>query len=275
MFDGDYGTVGRQMATLPGRERDFMTVDLGAVFWLDQLRIAGAFLQCQTCSDAFDGYIHWFSGGTRDASGHLNTERLSPFHREDITSPDIVPRYHYYQGLGHPYKVVDDYPSAPKVRYLQARILSNDRIRVNGGANIREYHLYTRAYPAEAVLESDLFALPPGRNFGRIFWDAQTPPGTQLEVRTRSGDRINTIVNYYNKAGGIRQQRRREVGEAGAQQGGYGHHLCAHGGGLEPVEQPLCLVGCLGDFSGRSSVHAGAGEDGHRGSRGGAEPAES
>ena len=201
MFDGDYGTVGRQMASLPGRDRDFLTVDLGAVFWLDQLRIAASFLPCQTCADAFDGYIHWFSGGTRDASGHLQTERLSPFQREDITSPDIAPQRHYYPGLGHPYKVVDDYPWAPKVRYLQGRILSNNRLRTSGGANIREYHLYTRAYPAEAVLESDLFALPPGRNFGRIFWDAKTPPGTQLEVRTRSGDRINTIVNYYNKAG--------------------------------------------------------------------------
>ena len=39
------------------------------------------------------------------------------------------------------------------------------------------------------------------QNFGRIIWDAETPSGTRLEVRTRSGDRISRIVNYYNKTG--------------------------------------------------------------------------
>ena len=98
---------------------------------------------------------------------------------------------------GHHYKVQDDYPWAPKVRFLELRNYSDgtDGNAHMGEASIREYLLYTRAYPAEVVLESDLFVLPSVQDFGRIFWDADTPPGTRLEVRTRSGDRIGRIVN--------------------------------------------------------------------------------
>ena len=201
MFDGDYATIREQNATFPGRERDLLTADLGATFWLDQLRIAAEFLpSCGGCGDAFEGYIHWYSDGTLGATGNLKTVRLSPFEREDITSPDILGVRP--ENLGHPFKVVDNYLSAPKVRYLQGRILSvRTTTYSEGGAFIREYHLYTRAYPAEVMLESDLISLPSPRNFGRIFWDASTPPGTRLEMRTRSGDRINRIVNYYNKTG--------------------------------------------------------------------------
>ena len=201
MFDGDYASVGRQDASFANRDRDLLTADLGATFWLDQLRIAAAFLPgCRNCGDAFEGYVHWFSDGTLDATGNLKTARLSPFEREDITSPDIAgvrPG-----NLGHPFKVVDDYLWSPKVRYLLGRIISvRSTLHSEGGAYIREYHLFTRAYPAEVVLESDLIALPSLRNFGRVFWAAETPPGTRLEVRTRSGDRISRIVNYYNKTG--------------------------------------------------------------------------
>ena len=201
MFDGDYASIGKQNASFANRERDLLTADLGATFWLDQLRIAAAFLpNCGACGDAFEGYVHWFSDGTLGATGNLKTVRLSPFDREDITSPDIAGVRP--ENLGHPFKVVDNYLSAPLVRYLQGRILSvRTTTYSEGGAFIREYHLYTRAYPAEVVLESDLITLPSLRNFGRVSWDASTPPGTRLEVRTRSGDRINRIVNYYNKTG--------------------------------------------------------------------------
>ena len=52
-----------------------------------------------------------------------------------------------------------------------------------------------RAYPAEVVLRSDVLALPGARNLGRIFWDADTPPGTRVEVRTRAGNLLDNVVH--------------------------------------------------------------------------------
>ena len=202
MFDGDYRTTFMHLATTVANDWHLLTVDLGATFWLDQLRITSAFLPIVAYLEAFEGYVHWYSDGTRDPTGRLMFERLSPFEREDITSPEIAARNP--SGLGHYYQVSDEYPWEPRVRYVQARILGYSRAASDlsaGGASIREYHLYTRAYPAEVVLTSDLFALPSVRNFGRIFWDAVTPPGTRLEVRTRSGDRIGKIVSYYHRSG--------------------------------------------------------------------------
>ena len=200
-FDANYRTVYSQKPTTQSLRRDLLTVDLGATFWLEQVRIMAKPVLIQTHGEYFEGYIHYYSDGTRDPTGGLRYERLSPFEREDITSPDIMALNNVTTAGGHYYWLQDDYPWAPKVRYLEARIAWVGSGTPTGEASIREYLLYTRAYPAEVVLESDLFALPSVQNFGRIFWDAETPLGTRLEVRTRSGDRIGRIVNYYHKSG--------------------------------------------------------------------------
>ena len=49
------------------------------------------------------------------------------------------------------------------------------------------------AYPAEVVLESDIFAIPSLQNAARILSDAETSFRTRLEVRTHSGDRIGPL----------------------------------------------------------------------------------
>ena len=188
-LDGDFNTLFLHVIGVPNfPDRGKMTVDLGATFWLDQVRILSTFNPSQIAANNFDGYLHRFSDGTRDPTGQLKYERLSPFEREN----NMAPQY---------FSFMDTYASTPKVRYLEARILSERKEAAQGGAFIRDYQLYTRAYPAEILLESDIFAIPSAQNFGRIFWEAETPPGTRVEVRTRSGDLIGRIVNYYHRSG--------------------------------------------------------------------------
>ena len=207
MFDGDYRTIYRQAASTAARFWGLLTVDLGATFWLDEVRTIAANVPTDWSKDYFEGYIHRYSDGTQDPTGRLKFERLSPFEREDITSFDVISLNRAARDSqggpsgGHYYQLKDEYTWAPKVRFLQTRILGHSFSAASGGAFIREHHLYTHAYPAEVVLESDILVIPLVQNFGRIFWDARTPPGTRLEVRTRSGDRIGKIVNYYHKSG--------------------------------------------------------------------------
>ncbi len=188
-FDGDYNTYfSQQLPTPTLAQRGLMVADLGATFWLDQLRISAVWIRSYTT--VFDGYIHRGSDGTSDARGRLKWTRLSSAEREKNQAPQYL-------------QIKDEYPEAPRIRFLETRIVSErDAFRTSSeGAGIVEYQLYTRAYPAEVVLESDLFALPGTRNLGRIFWDADTPPGTGIEVRTRSGDLLGKVVRYFDDAG--------------------------------------------------------------------------
>ena len=51
------------------------------------------------------------------------------------------------------------------------------------------------------MLTSDLIALPGARNFGAITWEAETPPGTTVAIRTRTGDLLGKVIRYFDKTG--------------------------------------------------------------------------
>ena len=55
--------------------------------------------------------------------------------------------------------------------------------------------------PAEVVLESDLIELPGLVALGAVHWDADTPPGTDVEIRTRTGDQLLQQIRYFDKTG--------------------------------------------------------------------------
>ena len=188
-FDGDFNTYfSQQLPTPTLAGRGLMIADLGATFWLDELRTSAVWILNYTT--VFDGYIHRGSDGTRDGRGRLKWVRLSDVERESNRTPQYL-------------QIRDDYIDAPRIRFLETRIVSDqDAFRTSSqGAGIVEYQLYTRAYPAEVVLESDLFALTSTRNLGRIFWDGDTPPDTRIEVRTRSGDLLGKVVRYFDVSG--------------------------------------------------------------------------
>ena len=188
-FDGDFNTYFQQQLPTPTLAGRGLTIaDLGATFWLDELRISAVSILHKTT--VFDGYIHRGSDGTRDARGRLKWVRLSDVGRERNRTPQYL-------------QIKDQYDDAPRIQFLEARIVSDqDAFRTSSqGAGIVEYQLYTRAYPAQVELTSDLFALTSTRNLGRISWEADTPPGTRVEVRTRSGDLLGKVVRYFDESG--------------------------------------------------------------------------
>ena len=188
-FDGDFTTNLLHSVRLPPPtiDRGVLTVDMRATFWLDALRISAT-----RPRPVIEGYIIRGSDGSRDANGQLKWHRLSSLEREDNTK----------DGFEH---LVEGFASPPKLRYLEIVHLTPDpfgfRCASCTGPNIAEYQIFSRGYPAAVVLESDLIELPVARNFGRITWEVEKPPGTNLEIRTRTGDLLSKIVRYYDKSG--------------------------------------------------------------------------
>ena len=70
-------------------------------------------------------------------------------------------------------------------------------------ASMREVQFYGRGFLPEVVMESELIELGSRpRTLVTIDWDAEIPEGTQLQVRTRSGNQLEQKIHYYNKSGG-------------------------------------------------------------------------
>ena len=184
-FDGDYNTNFLHLVWSPLIERGVLTVDMGASFFLDAIAVSTSGRR-----RFIDGYIMRGSDGSRDSSGRLKWHRISPRERED----NSVDRYEH---------LLDTYDGI-ELRFLEMTVVSVDPGRRGGyntGADIGEYQIFSQGYPAEVVLTSDLIELPAIRNFGRITYESEVPPGTNLEIRTRSGDLLGKIIRYFDKAG--------------------------------------------------------------------------
>ena len=93
-----------------------------------------------------------------------------------------------------------------KVRFLDLFALANfigdtqnrtDRF----WPTFRELMLFAEGVPAEITLESNLIELPGLVTLGNIHWEADTPPSTKIEIRTRTGDQLLQHIRYYDSNG--------------------------------------------------------------------------
>ena len=187
-FDGDFSTsfphVVREKTAIV--DRGVLTIDMGATFWLDAVRTSS------TLPRTFiDGYKILGSDGTRDTNGQLKWERLTSVARENN-------RDNLFEHL------LEKFVSPQKLRYIEITITNpnaGDLCMWCIGPNVAEYQLFSAGYPSEVVLHSALMALPAGRSLGRIFWEGETPPGTELDLRSRTGSLLRKVVRHFDKSG--------------------------------------------------------------------------
>ncbi len=68
-----------------------------------------------------------------------------------------------------------------------------------------EMMLFSPGYPAEVTMRSDFIDLGTERGDGypkvikSLHWDADIPPGTQLQLRSRSGNQLRQLLTFYDK----------------------------------------------------------------------------
>ncbi|NKB69067.1 MAG: hypothetical protein GKR89_18520 [Candidatus Latescibacteria bacterium] len=68
-------------------------------------------------------------------------------------------------------------------------------------ADISELQFYGQGFQPEVSMTSDLIRLGGSRNLLSIEWDANTPPGTEVRIQTRTGNELGENLTYFNKDG--------------------------------------------------------------------------
>ena len=199
--DGNYKTVWPEQVGVSGGEHidvEFdreLLFDLGTWFWVsrvvigfDRENIAHGF------TGAFPNYAINLSTGQRNPDGSLSYLALAVRETADQEPgrfSGLFPHI-FYQDNAFP---------LTKARYFKMdyRVL----IVPNwANAGIRELQLYGRGFLPQVTLQSGLMEL--GRDpriLSSIHWAADTPPGTQVQFRTRTGNQLNEEIHYFTTAG--------------------------------------------------------------------------
>ena len=111
---------------------------------------------------------------------------------------------------------------------VQARFFRMQWTVATFGANaeLAEIQLYGEGFLPRLELESDLIRLGGSRNLLSIEWDADVPPGTEVQIQTQTGNELGEVLHYFKKDG-------TEVTEAQ-----YGKLLSLFRGEIIPEEIP-------------------------------------
>jgi len=218
LVDGDlyqrwaHGTASRGSADVDAH----IILDLGAVYWVDLVRVIGGVV-------VRSGY-----GGGITTNHYVSRRRWGFRYYELMTSdgslsPDgtriwtkhfagEAPAAESSRGL------VDHHFDLIPARYVRifwkywdtscvsVIFLGEDgsRSEVPGcaaGGVTDEIQIFGEGYPRAVNFRSPLLDLREVRSFNSIEWQADTPPGTRVEIRSRTGDEVVERLTFYDKNG--------------------------------------------------------------------------
>ena len=201
ILDGDMNTASSILPVgFEGRVRTWeeqgtwFFIDLGAVFWIDELFLYALRPREGTVGSvagAPRGFNFLYSDGTRVISSQLPIPESFDF-ATLIDQPDADPM-RYLRYLFQP----------RRVRYL----FWHAHIPQGWGSRWTELMLFSPGHPAEVVMRSDFIDLGTAAGDGRpkvisnLSWDADIPPGTRLQVRSRSGNTQGEVYAFHDKIG--------------------------------------------------------------------------
>ena len=204
MFDGNMDTFGNILTSggTKGGWREgglWWQVDLGALFWIDEMFIYFKTRGEGMSSFLFErlhhgsGYNILFSDGRLTTGGDLDLTFLL---RENIAinaASEVARQIRHIRYLFQP----------RKIRY----IFWHGHLDRGWFSHPTEFMLFSPGYPAQVVLLSDFIDLGQLAGDGRpkairrLRWEATTPNQTQLQVRSRSGNVLQELYTFYDKKG--------------------------------------------------------------------------
>ena len=199
MFDGitdTYGNIFTVQSKGGWRESGvWWSVDLGALFWLDE-----AFIYWQ---DRGEGLSSFLFEGLQAGSGYQVL--FSDGRRTIAGDIDYTPLIFEPRPVGAEWNLRHHrYAFAPrKIRYLFWHSLTD----TGWFSHPMELMLFSPGYPAQVVLRSDFINLGQLAGDGRakaikrLRWEATTPEQTRLQVRSRSGNALQEFYTFYDKKG--------------------------------------------------------------------------
>lgn len=186
--DGLYST-GTNSSIFPERHYAFFE-DLGARFWLDTLH-----LLLDGPSPVHQLYVD-VSDGTLAPDGSIEWIEVA----ESIVTTNFGDRL---SGLpatpGSRYRQIEIDPV--QVRFLRTRF-RNPLVALSF-IGFTEVMLYGEGYVSAVTLVSDLIELGGNKNLLSLDWEADTPPGTRIELRTRTGNELEEERIYRDSNGNV------------------------------------------------------------------------
>ena len=173
--------------------------DLGAHYWIDQIRIigepAGAPSRIRSRYANFFWYQLLASDGSIAPDGTLNFHEIAFVDDSPLNETTI-------RNFDHQF-------SLQKIRYIKHYFPSSrhggERTGTHGTyrlfALISEFQIYGEGFPAELQLTSPILDLGQAKALTSVEWDAEIPPGTRIELRSRTGGEVVENVHYFDKKG--------------------------------------------------------------------------
>ena len=207
LIDGDLSTRWFVRRTIQA-ERDVFShivLDLGATYFVDQLKIVG-------------GVVARPGGGITGGSGRFVdffvTLRSFGFNFYEVLGSDgsLAPDgtliwQKYYSGTANEYvkKVTGvathEFGLVPTrfIRVLWKSWDASNRWAFRGFAE--ELQVFGEGFPQNLEFRSHIMDFQGPKSFNAVSWEADIPPGTRLELRSRSGNEVENLLTYYDKNG--------------------------------------------------------------------------
>jgi hypothetical protein len=174
--------------------------DLGAHYWIDQLRIIGEPIGAPPSRRTQNGNFFWYqilgSDGSLAPDGSLRWEEVAFL----SSSPDNPLRK---RNFDHSFPL-------RKIRYLQHFYPSTEGGTIDREGThsnyatfgfVSEYQMYGEGFPAEVGITSPIVDLSVVKGLTSLDWDADVPADTRIEIRTRTGNGVNQAYTFYDKNG--------------------------------------------------------------------------
>ncbi len=176
VVDGLYETVVATVVTSPALRLFYF--DLGSFFWVDRV-------QMFFWNKGHQGPINGYEIKTSD--GSLTPEGTLAWTTQALGGRD---------GMDYHAKVFE--PTA--ARYISIPYTAGNN-GGNGYADTREMQFYGEGYQPRVSLTSPLIRLGGARTLDSIEWEADTPPGTSVALRSRTGNQLADFLRYFKQDG--------------------------------------------------------------------------
>ena len=177
--------------------------DLGAEFWIDTMRITssgGAHSYGEGSQTPMDGFRVFFSDG---GEGTLARHEVWQVHGRNIEWDLVADVNNTLNAPNFLNQFEFDYDSPRKVRYIFFHHFYGASVWQTGyslGSHLFEFQLFGEGFLPGAVLQSPLLATSDAFATA-VEWEGTTPPGTRLEIQSRTGDAVEEITSYFDKNG--------------------------------------------------------------------------
>ena len=214
LIDGDLSTRWFVRRTIQA-ERDVFShivLDLGATYFIDKLKIVG-------------GVVARPGGGITAGSGQVIgffiTRRSFGFNFYEVLGSDgsVAPDgtliwQKYYSGTASQHvkevtgAATHGFGLVPTrfIRVLWKSWDASNRWAFRGFAE--ELQVFGEGFPHHLEFRSHIMDFARTKSLNALSWEADIPPGTRLELRSRSGNEVENLLTYYDKNGKQVSKRR-------------------------------------------------------------------